>query len=152
MQRATGSSSPPTKTERVPAAAPSGPPDTVASTRWMPASAAGPRSESARSRSLVDVSIQTAAGGMAVNSCPPIMPTWAGPGSEVRTTSASPAAASTDSTMAIPVREAVARCSATRSKPETWCPAAARLAAIGPPMWPRPITRIRMEPPEVFHD
>src|ERR1700716_3266809 len=57
-------------------------------------------------------------------------------GSEVITTSASVAAAAPLSKTCAPLSAAASLSAGTGSKPRTVWPAARRLAAIGPPMWP----------------
>ncbi|SIN59326.1 Uncharacterised protein [Mycobacteroides abscessus subsp. abscessus] len=57
----------------------------------------------------------------------------------VNTTSAPASTSAISSTTVTPVLSAAASASPERSKPRTVCPAATRLAAIGPPMFPKPI-------------
>ena len=59
-------------------------------------------------------------------------------GSEVITTSASATASAPLSNTWAPLSAAAAFSAGTGSKPRTVWPAATRLAAIGPPMWPNP--------------
>src|SRR5580704_11452244 len=60
----------------------------------------------------------------------------------VMTTSACATEARAESAMATPVAPALSRKAATRSKPATSWPALTRLAAIGPPILPRPMKAI----------
>ena len=59
-------------------------------------------------------------------------------GSEVITTSASATASAPVSKTLAPLSSAAAFNAGTGSNPRTVCPAATRLAAIGPPMLPSP--------------
>src|SRR3982075_1781845 len=132
-------SSPPHMKVSVAPLAPPVPPDTGASTEATPCFAAIACACFALSTSMVEQSIINApfatAGNISVQTETTCLPA----GSIVITTSAAFTAAAALSAMAAPSAFAWLREASTRSKPVTLSPALTRLAAIGPPMLPRPM-------------
>ena len=150
--RSSAATSPPTMKVSVPAAAPATPPDTGASSIARPRSAAALATRCALAGAMVLQSMTSAPAGMAAISAPSPryrLSTCRLAGSIEITTAAPSTAASADGATVTPASRAFCSASALRSKAETAWPFFARLAAIGPPMWPRPMKATRA-PPELF--
>src|SRR4051812_45563907 len=140
--RANASALPPTMKVSVPAFAPPTPPDTGASSAGQPRSWARACALRALSTSMVEQSMASAPGFMAGRMSLQTDSTCLPAGSMVTTASASATASRTELAIVRPVPWAASQEAAARSKPTTLWPALARLAAIGPPMWPRPTKAI----------
>ena len=141
---ANASSLPPAMKVSVPAAAPPIPPETGASSDPNSAAAACAATSRALSTSTVEQSHRIAPGFIAGITCAATDFRICPFGSMVMTTSA-PAAAST-----APVAgDTPSTSAAAGSKPDTSCPAAARLRAIGAPMFPSPMKPIFMPDPPI---
>src|SRR5688572_28261327 len=93
----------------------------------------------ALSTSIVEQSMASVPGSIAGRMSLHTASTCLPAGSMVTTASALATASWTEPAMATLVSRAASQDAAARSKPTTLCPALARLAAIGPPMWPRPM-------------
>src|SRR5215207_8472932 len=92
----------------------------------------------ALSTSIVEQSMASVPGSIAGRMSLQTDSTCLPAGSMVTTASASATASRTEPAIVTPVSRAASQEAAARSKPTTLWPALARLAAIGPPMWPRP--------------
>src|SRR4051794_8376426 len=140
--RAKASALPPAMKVSVAAFAPPTPPDTGASSAGQPRSWAMAWAFRALSTSTVEQSMASAldviAGRMSLHTESTCLPA----GSMVTTASASATASRTEPAITTPVSRAASQEAAARSKPATLCPALTRLAAIGSPLWPRPINAI----------
>jgi len=132
-------SSPPHMKVSVAPLAPPVPPDTGASTEPMPYLAASAWACLALSTSMVEQSMirvpLVITGTTSVKTDSTCLPA----GSMVITTSAPCTAATELSATPAPSALACARDASTRSNAVTWWPALTRLAAIGPPILPRPM-------------
>src|SRR6202453_3252878 len=121
------------------ALAPPTPPETGASIESNPAPFANACARRALSTSIVEESINSepcfAAPTISLQTATTGFPA----GNIVIATSARDTASTALAAMATPSLAAESRKAATTSKPSTSCPALTRLAAIGPPMLPRPM-------------
>lgn len=136
---AKAASAPPAMKVSVPALAPPVPPETGASTDRQPCASARAWALRALSTSTVEESISSVPAGSAAASCVQTSTTCRPAGSMVMTTSAPSAAARAEPATVIPSARAASSEAGTRSKPRTVWPAFTRLAAMGPPMLPRPM-------------
>src|SRR3954454_2890255 len=140
--RANASALPPAMKVSVAAFAPPTPPDTGASSAWQPRSFARAWALRALSTSMVEQSMARlpgfTAGRMSLHTESTCLPA----GSMVTTASASATASRNEPAIPTPVSRAASQPAGARAKPAAMCPALTRLAAIGPPMWPRPIKAI----------
>jgi hypothetical protein len=123
----------------VAALAPPTPADTGASRVAMPRAAASAWAWRALATSMVEQSMNSvpcrACGTISFHTDSTCSPA----GSMVTTTSALSTVALALATICTPSLAEASRDVATTSKPKTWPPALTRLAAIGPPMLPRPM-------------
>src|SRR5690606_32540481 len=135
---ATVSGAAPTNAARVPAAAPDGPPDTGASTNTTSCAAALVARPTLVRGSEVDVSTISRTESSSRSSGTTAL-TCSAPGRESRTCSV-PASSSMAVTVVTPALRARARDSSDGSQPSTDQPRRTSIAAIAPPIAPRPIT------------
>mmetsp|Transcript_18094 Transcript_18094/g.27957 ORF Transcript_18094/g.27957 Transcript_18094/m.27957 type:complete len:283 (+) Transcript_18094:5356-6204(+) len=142
---ANAASDPPAMKVNVPPAAPPIPPETGASTLKSPAASASCATARALSTSTVEQSISVAPGRIAGMTSAATLRRIAPLGSIVITTSCPVAAAATVAAWATPSAVVPAT-----SNPVTECPARARFAAIGAPMFPSPMNPIFMPVPSNF--
>src|SRR3954453_12009388 len=135
---------PPTIRARVPAAAAAMPPETGASTKSYPFAFMASPTSRAEATSIVEQSISSAPVlALGATSFSNTARTCFAAGSMVMTTSASLTASAAEDAEAQPATTALSTASGTRSNARTSCPALARLGAIPPPMWPRPMNAMR---------
>ena len=145
LARSKLAASPPTIKLRVPAVAPLTPPDTGASTNKISAAAAAAPTSCAVATSIVLESTTRVPAGICASkpSGPVYKPATCLPAGNMLTTTSAPCtAARAESAVLPPACSKVAKASGIKSNAVTLWPAFTRLAAIGPPMLPRPINAI----------